>query len=96
MYVYKLTLNIGLGSEVSETLDLSLESDKSEEELNALTETELDNFVYAFWKEWAWNYIDGGVTLLPVTKKPPEPLSLYDLRKLMGTEAVERGASAAS
>lgn len=60
MYIYDLTLHIGLDGIVRETLDLSIESDKSKEELDALTEDELDDFVYAFWKEWAWNYIDGG------------------------------------
>lgn len=63
-YKIKLTLSIGFESTQTEELDLAAETGKTEEELEALPSSELEELVYSVWKEWAWGYIDGGGELL--------------------------------
>jgi hypothetical protein len=56
--IYRLTLGIGLSNgEQSEELDV-------EELVPGWRELSAEQFkeaLYAAWKEWAWEYIDGGI-----------------------------------
>jgi hypothetical protein len=66
-YIIEVVLSIGLHGEQSDELDLCLESDKTEAELDALPSEELEEFMHEVWKDWAWNHIEGGATLLQRT-----------------------------
>jgi hypothetical protein len=63
-YIIEVVLSIGLHGEQSDELDLCLESDKTEAELDAMSEEDMQSLIHEVWKEWAWNHIDGGGTLL--------------------------------
>jgi hypothetical protein len=55
-----LVLSIGLGSDVTDTLPL----DELVENWKALNKEELEKALYQAWKEWIWEYIDGGADIL--------------------------------
>jgi hypothetical protein len=63
-YIIEVVLSIGLHGEQSDELDLALESGKTEAELDAMSDEDMQSLIYEVWKEWAWNHIDGGGTLL--------------------------------
>jgi hypothetical protein len=53
---YRLTLSIGLSTERTEELDIN----ELVEDWEALADEEFDLALHAAWKEWAWEFIDGG------------------------------------
>ena len=57
--VVDLTLSIGLNGDVTDVLPLSDLVDNWEE----LSKEELEKALHAAWKEWAWEYIDGGASI---------------------------------
>jgi hypothetical protein len=64
-YKIKVSLDIGLNNASrDDELDLCAESGKTEAELDALSDEELQELIDEMWKEWAWNYIDGCGELL--------------------------------
>lgn len=63
----KVTLSIGLvGCEHKDEIDIP------DEELEGMSAEEIDARLDEEWKEWAWNYIDGGATIIKdkVKRKP--------------------------
>lgn len=50
---FLFTLNIGLaGASQEDEVDVDIPDEASEEEA--------DELIHEAWKDWAWNYIDGG------------------------------------
>jgi hypothetical protein len=70
-YKIKVSLHIGLkNARRDEELDLCAESGKTEAELDALSDEELQKVINETWEDWAWNYIDGYGELLKERSKP--------------------------
>ncbi len=54
---YKVTLSIGFhGAEHNDILDVC-----DEEIADCETDEELQRLLDDYWKDWAWNYIDGSI-----------------------------------
>ena len=57
--IYRLNLSIGLVTERTEEIDI----DQLVDDWENLTDEEFEEALHAAWKEWAWEYIDGGAVL---------------------------------
>ena len=64
-YKVKFGLSIGLVADRDTILALEEYTSYTIEELNAMSQDELDQVVHEACKEWAWEYIDFGGELLP-------------------------------
>jgi hypothetical protein len=54
---YRLTLSIGMSNgEQSDEMGI----DELVDGWETMTDEQFQDALYAAWKEWAWNYIDGG------------------------------------
>lgn len=55
----KMTLSIGLANaEQKDTLEFD------DDDVKDLSPDELDKFLYEAWKDWIWEHIDGGPTVI--------------------------------
>jgi hypothetical protein len=65
--IYLLTLSIWNDAQQSAEFHI----DDLVENWRSLSDERFETALHGAWKEWAWEYIDGGATLIP--PKTPEP-----------------------
>jgi hypothetical protein len=62
--IYRFTLSIGLSNAGQEDeVDVPAEYGISDDEWDAMPEAERNEKLEQAWKDWAWNFIDGGYDL---------------------------------